>query len=399
MLIYKCNQRKVGIFMKQLFSFPTEELQQDTVYVTIAMELHASTLTNDKDRIQFENLVNESRKKLEASDLAEKESLLEQLKLVMQHQDELIQFLGGLTIYITPDDFYYYHLAIAVEDRVRISKLPYVLPLIYNYQYTREYHLLVLNRESIRLFEGHSGRLEEIDLSEYEDAPADLATALGTEKEDRTLTHGSYSGGFRQGSDASRGGAHQSYHSHDDVSEEKDIDRDRYFRMVDKFVYDHYSNVKKIPLIVFSVEDNQSVFRSISTNEYLEKTGIYGSAANMKTSEIEKRTAETIDEIIAYQRNELLDELRETSPENRIENIPDDLTSASLQGRIEKLYLEKLFEIPGTITDEGMYDPNDEKNDFVQQLAQNVLNSKGEVYILEQDETLEDTPIAARLRY
>ena len=51
--------------MKELFTFPTEELQKEnTVYVTLAMELHATTLTNDKDRIQFENLLSEARKKL-----------------------------------------------------------------------------------------------------------------------------------------------------------------------------------------------------------------------------------------------------------------------------------------------------------------------------------------------
>ena len=63
--------------MKELFTFPTEELQKEnTVYVTLAMELHATTLTNDKDRIQFENLLSEARKRLKESDLSEKEQLL-----------------------------------------------------------------------------------------------------------------------------------------------------------------------------------------------------------------------------------------------------------------------------------------------------------------------------------
>ena len=138
--------------MKQLFSYPAEELEQDTVYVTLAMELFATTLTNDKDRIQFENLVSDAKKQLNDSNIDEKDQLLKQLDTVMGRQDELIQFIGGLTIYITPDDFYYYHLAIPVINRVRIGKKPYILPLISNYQYTRDYNLLVLNRESIRVF-------------------------------------------------------------------------------------------------------------------------------------------------------------------------------------------------------------------------------------------------------
>lgn len=385
--------------MKQLFSFPAEELDQDVVYVTLAMELHSSTLTNDKDRIQFENLVSEARKRLNESDYEEKDKLLEQLDILENHKDELIQYIGGLAIYVTPENFYFYHLAIPVQDRVRIGRFPYIMPLISNYQYTRDYHLLVLNRESIRLFEGHSGRLEEIDLSEYEDAPVDLETALGTEKDDRTLTHGSYSGGFRQGGSGSRGGSGQSFHSHDDVSEEKDIDRERYFQQVDDFVFENFSNEERIPLILYSVEENQAVFKDLSKNNYLAKAGINGSAANLRASEIEERATKTIDEIIAHQRQELLKELNETTGEYRIDNIPDDLASASLQGRIEKLYVEKFFEIPGTISEDGMYDESDDKNDFVERVVQNVLRTQGEVYILDETETPENTQIAARLRY
>ena len=56
--------------MKQLFTFPSDELlQEDTVYITIVQELHATTLTNDKDRIQFENLVSEAKKRISDSDL------------------------------------------------------------------------------------------------------------------------------------------------------------------------------------------------------------------------------------------------------------------------------------------------------------------------------------------
>ena len=379
--------------MEQLFTFPTEELQKEnTTYITLAMGLHATTLTNDKDRIQFENLVNQARKELKDSDLEEKEQLLDQLDVVDRDRDLLVQFLGSLVVYITSDDIYFYHLAIQVNDRVQISELPYVLPLASNYQYTRHYHLLVLNRESIRLFEGYSGHIEELPIDEIEDAPVDLETALGTEREAGNLNFGSYNRGTQPGTG-------QFFHGHHEASAEKDIDRENYFRIVDKFVYDHYSNEEQIPLIVYTVEENQAVFRELSSNEYLADTGINGSAANMNKNEIQERAVETIDEIVAYQRNGLLDRLNETSPENRIENIPDDLTVASLQGQIETLYLEKDFEIPGTITAEGRYDREDDKNDFVQQVVQNVLRADGAVYILDANETPEGVPIAAILRY
>ena len=95
----------------------------------------------------------------------------------------------------------------------------------------------------------------------------------------------------------------------------------------------------------------------------------------------------------------MLNKLREISPDNRIENIPDDLTSASLQGRIDNLYLQKGFEIPGTITDEGRYDSENDENNFIHLLVRNVLNANGKIYIFNEDEMPDNTPIAATLRY
>jgi len=380
--------------MKQLFTFPSEELlQENTQYITIVQELHATTLTNDKDRIQFENLINEARKRIEGSELKEKDALLEQLNIALNNRDSLVKFIGALVLYITPSDIYFYHLSISVSDQVYISDLPYILPVAANAQYTRDYHLLVLNRESIRLFEGHGNKIEEQDLNEYEEAPVDLETALGTEKEGGSLNFGTYSTG------PSQAGSGQFFHGHNETSQEKDIDRKRYFNIVDRFIIDNFSNEFKYPLIVYSVEENQSVFKEISNNRYLNDVNITGSAAGLSVPDIQKKVSETINKLNDLERERLLTRLREASPENRIENIPDDLTSASLQGRIDHLFLEKDFYIPGSITDEGLYDETDDRNNFIHQLVQNVLNSKGNVYIFEHEDMPENTPIAATLRY
>lgn len=386
--------------MKQLFTFPSDELlQEDTVYITIVQELHATTLTNDKDRIQFENLVSEAKKRITDSDLEEKSALLEQLDNVLGNRDSFVKFIGGLVLYITPEDIYFYHLGISVTDRVYIGDSPYILPVAANAQYTLDYHLLVLNRESIRLFEGHGSIIEELPISEIENSPVDIAEALGRDFDNSSLNYRSYRGrGFGE-SGTTQNGAGQAFHGHRDLNKEKDIDRERYFRMVDDFVFEHFSNKLHYPLIVYSVEDNQAVFKDISNNKYLSEVMITGSAAGMNTSDIQKQVAKTINKLNDKEREDLLNRLNEASPENRIENIPDDLTAASLQGRIDNLFLQKDYEIPGSINDEGLYDENDERNNFVDVLVQNVLNSKGNVYIFEQDDMPEATPIAATLRY
>lgn len=377
--------------MQQLFNFPTDELKKsDTTYVSIAQNLHEATITNDKDRIQLENLLSEAEKKLKGSDLPNKDALMEQLEVVLRNRNELVNHTGALMIFITPDDIYYYHLAVPVKDQVQIGDIPFVLPLAEHTQYVQDYHLLSINRESARLFEGHGRYLRDLDMTEFdEEAPVDLETALGTEKEGGSQTMGTYSAGA--------GGSF--VHGHTETSQEKDIDRERYFRIVDRFVYEHYSSKTKWPLVLYTVEENQSVFRSISNNQYLSDVEIVGSAANMKTTEIEKNVADKITELIDKQKQDSLRNLEEVSPVNRIENIPDDLTAASLQGQIDTLYLEKFFDIQGTITEEGLYDPDSDKGDFMNLLVHNVINTGGKVYIYDEGEMPNGQQIIARLRF
>src|SRR5699024_9987239 len=141
-----------------------------------------------------------------------------------------------------PEDIYFYHLGISVTDRVYIGDSPYILPVAANAQYTLDYHLLVLNRENIRLFEGHGSIIEELPISEIENSPIDITEALATDFDDSSLNYQSYRGRGSGDSGATQNGAGHAFHGHRDLNKEKDIDRERYFRMVDDFVFEHFSN-------------------------------------------------------------------------------------------------------------------------------------------------------------
>lgn len=381
--------------MQQLFTFPTEELKQEnTIYVSITMELHALSLTDDKDRIQFENLLDEAKKRLADSTLDEKDRLLKQLDKVRVNQAELLNHKGGLAMYITTDDIYYYDLAVPVEKSVSIGKLPYTLPLVENFQYEQDYHLLLLNRDNVKIYEGHGPNISQLDMTEIdEEAPIDLETAIGTERSGGQLNFGTFK------STTGGGGSSQFFHGHNETSQEKDIDRENYFRIVDRFIYDNYSKKTEWPLIVFSVEDNQSVFHRISGNQHLSDFKILGSSANMKDNEVSERVSKEITELIGREKKEALKQLAEVPPANRIENIPDDLVAASLRGQIDTLYIQKGLVIPGTITEEGRYDQDSERNDFVKLLVDKVINTNASVYVFQEDDMPEGMEIIARLRF
>lgn len=382
--------------MKQLFNFPAEELtKENTFYISMVVELHTAKFTNEADQIQFDNLIKEAKNQLKDMEDVDKDAFSKQLEQIQNHKTALANHTGGLAVYITEEDIYYYDLAIPVNNELVIGKLPYILPLVENYQYKQDYHLVLLNKDNIRLFEGHGKNIDELDMTEMnEEAPVDLETALGTEREGGELNFGTYSSTTGAGD-----GSSQFFHGHNETSKERDIDREHYFRIVDRFIYDHYSLDKKWPLIVYSTEDNFSVFQSLSNNEYLSHFSISGSTATMKDHEIKEIVSEKIGDLIGKEKRDTLNEIEEISPQNRIEKIPDDLASASLRGQIDTLYIEKGLEIPGTITENGQYDSEDKKNNFVKLLVHQAIDTKASIYVFDEEDMPEGKQIIAKLRF
>ncbi len=375
--------------MKQLREFPTPELQADTVYVTIHEELHAESLTSDGDRIRLKNLVEEAKEKVEeACDEDTADRLLAQLDEIQNYERELVTHRGGLVIYITPDDMYYYHLSIPTTNLVSVGDSPNLKALIENFQYMNEFHLLVLNGDQIRLFKSDLMSIEEIELDE--DAPTRLEDVVDTDYDGSTLNHGSF--GSR-----GTGGQQQTFHGHEEVSREKRDEKRLFYDEADTYIYNKYSKEKELPVLLFGSAENINIFRSVSENGYLMDEEIDKAPGDMPLNEIEKIAIQKDIEIIKKQQDELFEKFRETSPEYRIDNRLDDLANAALMGRIEALIVKKGLRIDGAISEEGYYEENEE--DFVKDLVHTTLEADGEVYIIPDDEMPPNIDLSARLRY
>lgn len=375
--------------MIKLTTFPAEELSQyDQTIVTIALELTIDTIRSDRDSIQLSNLLDQASKEVEA--LPNKEiagQLNEQIASARQSEKELINSRGGLVLYLTTDEVYYYHIGIPTTNHVSIGSSPNVVPLIENFQYTNNYHVLVLNREDIRLFKGDALSVEEVVFDD-EDAPVTLKNALGDEKTvDDYSTQGSY------------GGADgiAAYHGHKDTSREKDIDRENYFRVVDKYILDHYSSPSDLPLILYALPENQAIFRQISKNQCLLNQGIEESGANVNQQTVKDKALAKNIEIVKQDQETMFNRFRETAPKYRIDNQLDDLAMSSLEGRIEELLINKDYQQSGQIGDEGEF--KEGEANFVEQLITKVLEAKGKVYIVPSDEMPVGINLSARLRY
>ncbi|GMA55238.1 hypothetical protein GCM10025857_66910 [Alicyclobacillus contaminans] len=154
--------------MQKLVTFPNEKLNLDgKAVITLTMPLHVTDVTSDKDTIQVRNLLDEASKNLKEAEVFDRDeslTLIDQVEAMREYEDELVDSDGGLVLYITTDNAYYYHVDVPPVNAVTFNQRPNLLPLIKNYQYTRNYHVLLLNQEDVRFLEKSGGQLFEIDL-------------------------------------------------------------------------------------------------------------------------------------------------------------------------------------------------------------------------------------------
>ncbi|SFB85274.1 hypothetical protein SAMN04488102_101118 [Alkalibacterium subtropicum] len=375
--------------MKELFTFPTDELlQENEVVVSISLNSESNSFETEANQIQFQNLLKEAKEKLcEKYDEKYCDSLLEKVEALRGNTDFWRKVTESLVIYITPEDVYYYRLSVPVKSGTVVSDQAYILPLISNFQYISYYHLLCLNHDKFRLFNGRGNKVQEIGLPE--EAPTTLTKALGEELTGGALNVADYAGGAGTGM----------FHGHNEKSNEVEIDQVNYFRAVDKYVFENFSKPTELPLVLFALPENIADFEKVSKNEFLDDTKVEASPAQLSVNDIQNKTSEVVNEIVNKRYQKLVDRYEETTPEFKLGAQYGDLAMASIQGKIDTLLLEDHYQVHGRIDENGRYHEGTETNIYVNQLVHNVLKTNGQVYVLETASMPSDTGIAALLRF
>lgn len=374
--------------MRELFAFPAEELfQEDESILSISLNAESNSFNVEAMQIQFQNLLKDAHEKIcDAYDEKTCNQYLDQIKNVREDAPFWRSIPQSVVFYVTPEEVYYYRLSVPISDGVVLSKQPYVLPLIANFQYVSYYHLLCLSHDHFKLFNGRGNVLQEIELPE--DAPDNNDKALGEELTGGELNVADYNGGG-QGM----------FHGHNEKSNEVQIDQFNYFRIVDKYVYDNFTKPTKLPLVLFALPENIADFEKITKNPHFDETRVEASPAQLTNAQIQEKADEVVGKIIDRRYKALVEKFNETSPEYRLETQYADLAMASVQGQIDTLLLEDHYQVNGTIDENGQYHEGSEVNAYVNQLVINVLNTNGKVYVLEKASMPSNTGIAAILRF
>lgn len=368
----------------------------DPPCLSLYQPTHRRHPNNQQDPIRFGNLV----KVLEESLLQQlpKEEirpLLEPFLALADNRDFWNHTLDGLAVLGAKGIFRVYKLQRPVAELVVVADSFHTKPLMRILQSADRYHVLGVNRQEIKLFEGNRDALDEIQL--HPDVPRTLTDALGEELTDPHLTVASYGG--------VGGSQSPMHHGHGGKKDEVDSDAERFFRAVDRGILEHYSQPSSLPLILAALTEHHHMFHEVSHNPFLipESIDIHPDALS-SSDELRQRAWQLMEPRYLARLAALVEEFGNAKSRGLGDDDLAQVARAAVDGRVGTLLIEARREVPGRInavTGDIEFDDlaHPEVDDLLDDLGVLALKMGGQVVIVPTERMPTKTGIAAIYRY
>lgn len=292
----------------------------------------------------------------------------------------------SVSIIISEKDIFIHRLDVPVDTQYYVDDRPYLLGIIKNNQFNYRYYLIALNRDSMKLYLVENNQVKVVDLPA--DAPTDLVGALGDELTGGSMNY-SIQGGTGYNGSSKEGVA---YHGVNTKDEEVKIDWTNYYQAIDNYLKDTFVNADNLPIRLYALPENQTLFKKIAKNPYLAMdASVALSPAQVSFQDIEKgahkinQELETI-ETTAY--NQLLDK--------KFVDQLVDIVPASDEGKVSHFFISTANFVNET-TD--MSTEEFDRRKVLNNVTDNVIRTGGKVFVLDQKASPDEKMLLAVLRY
>jgi hypothetical protein len=295
----------------------------------------------------------------------------------------------GLAILSSPDSFMIFELQRPVHELVVVASNFYTKPLIRILQSADRFQILCLSRQDVALYEGNRDALDPVELI---GVPATISDALGDELTSPRLSVRSAPSGATV------------YFGGGQKPDEVDVDRDRFFRAVDRAILANHSRPSGLPLLLAALTEHHAAFRAVSRNPFLMPQGIEIDPGAVDPEELRRLAWERVEPVYLARLATLVERYEVGKSRQLASDDVAEIAFATQAGRVGTLLVEADRQIPGRIDratarvqrgDLAHPDIGDVLND----LAEWTLEMRGEVVMVPAQRMPSSTGIAATYRY
>ena len=368
---------------------------QEPPCLSLYQPTHRSHPENQQDVIRYKTLL----KSMEAS-LQQKfrgkdtRAILEPFHALEEDGNFWNHALDGLAVFGAGGRFQVFKLQRPVPELGIVADNFHLKPLLRIYQSADRYQVLVLSRDSVRLFEGNRDMLDEVELST--DVPRTSKDVLGDVDLQPQVTV--------YGSEAAAGPGSVARHGQGSKSEVVDANTEKFFRAVDQAILEHYSKPSGLPLMLAALPQYHALFQKISRNPLLMKDGIEINADAIGVDDLRTRAWQAVEPDYAADLAQLGEKFHSGRAKGQSTDDLSDAAAAAVHGRVDTLLVEAERQIPGRldtstarITHGSLAHP--EVDDLLDDVAEEVLKKGGKVLVVPQARMPTRSGLAAIYRF
>ncbi len=295
----------------------------------------------------------------------------------------------GLAILSSPHTFCVFELQRPVRELLVVAQSFYTKPLLRILQSADRYQILCLSRQEVKLYEGNRDALDSVELG---DVPSTLTAALGEELTAPRVAVRSAPGGATV------------YYGTGQKSDEMKIDRERFFRAVDRAILEHHSRPSGLPLLLAALPEYHVPFRAVSHNPQLLAASIQTNPDALDLDQLRRLAWQQVEPIYLQRLATLIDQYQSARPRQLASDNLTDVIAATVAGRVGTLLVEADRQMPGVIDEAtGMIAAGESSNpdvgDVLNDLADAVVRMKGDVVVVPAERMPSATGVAATYRY
>jgi Bacterial archaeo-eukaryotic release factor family 3 len=317
------------------------------------------------------------------------EALLQPFHALAEDPDFWNHTLDGLAVLANRELFRVYRLQRPTPERAVVADSFHIKPLIRILQSADRYQLLALTQRSARLFEGNRDAVDEIPLAAG--VPRTIEDALGEELTEPFLTASS------RGS----GGA-PIYHGHGSRKDEQKTDTERFFRAVDRAVWQWHSRPSGLPLILAALPEHHATFRHVSHNPQLAAETIDVNPDTLDATALRRLGWEAEQPRYLALTAQLTERFHSARSKGLASDELTQVAAAASASRVATLMVDADQYVPGRLEPETgtlRATQTPDMDDLLDDLAELVLRRGGEAVVIPRERMPASTGLAALYRY
>ncbi|HEY8505869.1 MAG TPA: hypothetical protein VIL46_14895 [Gemmataceae bacterium] len=359
--------------------------------VSIYQPTHRANPDALQDPIRFKNLVREAERSLrEKYSGREIRPLLERLQALGNDYYFWTHQRDGLAVLAAAGTFEVFRLQRPVKERAEVADSFHLKPLLRVVQSADRYHVLCLDRHQVKLFQGNRDALDELDEADLGDMPTTITAALGEQLTDpqRRIAHAAQPAVF---------------YGHGARKDEVDKDTERFFQVIDREVLARFSRPSGLPLILAALPEYHTEFRRISRNPFLQPEGVAKHPGSLTPEQLRAEVWKVVEPRYLARLARLTEDYRTAAARGLGASDLGEVARAVAAGRVGVLLIDADRVIPGRfdpttgeVRPDRLADP--EVDDLIDDLAEAVLRTGGEVVVVPAERMPTDTGLAATFR-